>query len=77
MWKAGNFVICRLTIAGLFEIPSSLQSTNVHSPGTYIINNITDEFVSFWQLGWPCLILVFNYCALHCGFTLLCDVCVL
>jgi hypothetical protein len=77
MWKAEKSVVCRLTSAGLFEIPSLLQYTNAHSPRTYFINNITDEFVSFWQLRWLCLIRVFNYCALHCGFTLLCDVCVL
>ena len=42
--------MCRLNIAGLFEIPSLLQSTNVDSLCTYFINNVTDEFVSFWQL---------------------------
>ena len=81
MRKAGNSLVCLLTIAGLFEIPSLLQSTNVDSPRTYFINNVTDEFVSFWQLPGGgqglCLIRVFNYCASCCGFTLLCDVCVL
>jgi hypothetical protein len=48
MWKAGKSVVCCLTIVGLFEISYLLHSTSVDSPLTYIINNITDEFVSFF-----------------------------
>jgi len=50
MRKAGKSDVCCLTIVGLFEISSLLHPTNVDSPRTDFINNITDEFVSFWQL---------------------------